>query len=477
MSPTAAGPESAVSADVGAPAQDEKLSWPRIAGYCAGVIPNSIVNSTIQMLALPIYAVALGVPAVWIGYAISLPRLLDTLADPWIGGFSDNLRGRWGRRRPLMVVGAIVCGAAYAVLWMPNREWSPAALTTYFTAVSLVLYLGYSFYIVPYYTLGNELSFDRKVRTRIMAARNFFIGLPGFILPWTLSLCFLPWWGGNEIVGVRAVGALWGTTIVFLGLLAVWSSREPPAAQKSETTPFFQALRATASNRAFMYLAFGKALALVTVNVVLSLAFYVGYYQVFVGNKPATAKYLGGLGMAWAMTTLFSSPILGYLVNRIGGGPVILSGCVALFLGGLSTWFTFNPATPYAAIGSYMAMSLGLATVLVVAYTYLADVCDADELASGRRREGIYSSVFAFIEKAGAAVAVGIGGQLVSWAGVPRDSSLAVPPETVHTLRFVFAAAPCIIAVMAILCFWRYLSIRPAPVRAGTKASGSAADR
>lgn len=452
------------------PERGPHLSWWRIFGYCAGIIPNNIVNSTVQMLALPIYAIALGVPAAWIGYAIAVPRLLDTLTDPWIGGFSDNLRGRWGRRRPLMVVGAVSCGCFYTLLWMPPLDWGPVALTAYFAAIATGLYLSYGLYIVPFLTLGNELSLDRQVRTRIMATRVFFIGLPGFILPWTLSLCFLPWWGGNEVVGVRAVGVIMGTTIVLLGLLAVWASREPAEAQKSETTPIFQALRGAAANRPFMYLAFGKALAMVTVNIVLSLAFYIGFYHVLAGDKPATAKYLGALGMAWAMTTLTTGPLLGYLTNRLGGARVLMGGCVSLIAGGVSTWVTFNREMPYAAICSYAAMSLGLASVWVVAYTYLADVCDADERASGKRREGIYSSVFAFIEKAAAAIAVGISGQLITWTGVPRDSAMAASPETVHTLRLLFAAAPMCVGLLAFLCFWRYLALRPPPL-AGAKTA------
>jgi glycoside/pentoside/hexuronide:cation symporter, GPH family len=446
-----------------------RLSWLRIAGYCSGVIPNNIVNSTVQALALPIYSVALGVPAAWVGYAISIPRLLDALSDPYFGSLSDNLRGRWGRRRPLMVAGAIACGVLYALLWMPPAGLTASGLTAYFAILAFLLYLAFALYIVPFLTLGNELSADRSDRTRIMSTRVFFIGLPGFVLPWTLSLCYLPWWGGSEVVGARAVGVVMGTLIIGLGLLAALASREPEAAQASETTPFLEALRATAANRPFLLLAVGKALALVTVNTVLALAFYVGYYHVFPGSKVGTAAYLGGLGTAWAMTTLGSGPLLGFLASRIGPAPVILTGCGSLAVGGLSTWVTFDSRWPYLAVISYGAMSLGLASVWVVAYLYLAEVCDADERASGRFREGIYSSVFAFIEKAGAAVAVGISGQLIGWAGVPRDATEPASEGTVFALRLIFAVAPALFGLLAFGCFARFLATRTGvPAREGS---------
>ena len=62
---------------------------------------ESLVN-TINMLAMPIYSIALGVSPALVGLATAIPRLLDAFADPIMGNISDNARTRWGRRRPFI---------------------------------------------------------------------------------------------------------------------------------------------------------------------------------------------------------------------------------------------------------------------------------------------------------------------------------------------------------------------------------------
>ena len=51
-----------------------------------------------------------GVTPALIGTALALPRLQDLIVDPWVGSASDNLRSRWGRRRPIITIGAILAG-------------------------------------------------------------------------------------------------------------------------------------------------------------------------------------------------------------------------------------------------------------------------------------------------------------------------------------------------------------------------------
>ncbi|MGC1479602.1 MAG: MFS transporter, partial [Chthoniobacterales bacterium] len=40
----------------------------------------------------------------------ALFRGWDSASDPIVGNFSDNLRTKWGRRRPLIIIGAVLFG-------------------------------------------------------------------------------------------------------------------------------------------------------------------------------------------------------------------------------------------------------------------------------------------------------------------------------------------------------------------------------
>ena len=55
------------------------------------------------------------------GIALSLPRLWDAITDPLMGSFTDNFRSRWGRRRPLIALGAVLSGLFFSLIWLFPR--------------------------------------------------------------------------------------------------------------------------------------------------------------------------------------------------------------------------------------------------------------------------------------------------------------------------------------------------------------------
>jgi len=52
-----------------------------------------------------------------VGLIGSIPRIFDAISDPLVGFISDNHRGKWGRRRPFIFVGALLAGLIFAVMW------------------------------------------------------------------------------------------------------------------------------------------------------------------------------------------------------------------------------------------------------------------------------------------------------------------------------------------------------------------------
>jgi GPH family glycoside/pentoside/hexuronide:cation symporter len=59
------------------------------------------------------------VPLWWIAFVVVVGVSVDALTDPLVATFADQLRTRWGRRRPLLVIGSILVSIAFALLWMP----------------------------------------------------------------------------------------------------------------------------------------------------------------------------------------------------------------------------------------------------------------------------------------------------------------------------------------------------------------------
>src|SRR5665213_3107062 len=70
--------------------------------YGFGSVAFGVKDNGFQTILLPFYNQVMHLPPQLVGLAIAIALLFDAMFDPIVGQISDNLRGRWGRRHPLM---------------------------------------------------------------------------------------------------------------------------------------------------------------------------------------------------------------------------------------------------------------------------------------------------------------------------------------------------------------------------------------
>jgi GPH family glycoside/pentoside/hexuronide:cation symporter len=84
----------------------------------------------------------------------------------------------------------------------------------------------------------------------------------------------------------------------------------------------------------------------------------------------------------------------------------------------------------------------------------LADVIDADELATGERKEGAYTAAFTFAFQVGSGITVAMVGFALSLSGfVPN---VAQTPTVVWTMKALFAGTPFAMLLIGALVLRRY---------------------
>jgi GPH family glycoside/pentoside/hexuronide:cation symporter len=92
----------------------------------------------------------------------------------------------------------------------------------------------------------------------------------------------------------------------------------------------------------------------------------------------------------------------------------------------------------------------GYAAVDLMPWAMLPDAIDEDELATGERREGLYTGMFTFLRKIGGAIAVlGVGAAL----DLARYDGAAAtqPPAALAAIRILVAVVPAALLVASIL--------------------------
>lgn len=178
--------------------------WRQGLSYGGLGLPLAFVALPLYVVLPNHYATAFGIPLATLGTLLLAARLLDAVADPWIGHAVD----RWfttGLRRLALagVVAAVVLALGFRGLFFPPVT-GQGALLWWCGGVLAVTYLAYSVLSVIHQAWGARLGGDEAQRARIVSWRE------ALALVGVLVASVLPSVAGLEV-----------STAVFAGLLAV----------------------------------------------------------------------------------------------------------------------------------------------------------------------------------------------------------------------------------------------------------------
>ena len=434
----------------------KKLSPSKKSAWAVGSIADVYMTNALMYLAFPIYNMGLGVSPLMLGWALGLPRLWDAISDPLMGNISDNTHTRFGRRRPFILVGAVLCAVMFALVWSPPTSWSTTAIGWYFMAMVFLYYTAYTVFMVPWGAMGLELTTDYNERTRVQAYRTVFQGVGAFGLSamWLLSL---KWGGGDDVVGVRYVGLAFGALILVCGVLPAIFCRENVAHDQAKIK-FWPSIKATFSNTAFLLLIAVTVCVFLGIFMVNSFALYINTYYVFGGDKVGVASLTMYAGWAFQFAGIALVPVITYIATHVGKKATLISGLLLVVVAYGTSWWCYTPDNPWLQIITLALAAPGMSCMWIIASSMLADICDMDELKTGRRREGMYGASYSWATKAAGSLCMILSGYMLTWSGF--DVAVEVQPETVITnMRLLYMFVPMgFVGLAALLLFFYPLS-------------------
>ncbi|MCU0792034.1 MAG: MFS transporter [Opitutaceae bacterium] len=417
--------------------------------WALGSLGDNYSMNTLNTLKDAVYTVALGVSADKLGWALFIPRFIDAFIDPAVGYWSDNFKGKLGRRRPFILLSALPLALLSFLIWVPPSSLGPDGLFWYFLVTAFFFYAAYSFFIVPYRALGLELSKDYNDRTRVQAW-GMIVGLLGGLgIPWLYKLTLV--FGGaspgdtNVSPDVILEGAKWvglGTAVIVLVscIAPAIFCREAAVDEPPQKLSLLGAIRETARNRPFLHMLAMNLCAILATVSVGAVGFIVTINHLFRGDQGAAATLGGWAGMSLMAGAFIGVPINTWISTRIGkrhAAFVCLATAATAFV---TMFWTLDPAHPNWLIFSNFILGFGLQGVWLMTATMNADVCDEDEIRTGQRREGLYGAVFALEQKIAFAIAAVIGGYLLTHSGYVAHTTPA--DEVLERLRLIYIIFP-----------------------------------
>jgi len=410
--------------------RNDHISFGQLAAYSAGgIIPIALFNIAGQLVGL-MGNISLGLSAFWLGLIMIIPRLWDAFSDPIVGHLSDNTRTRWGRRRPYLLIGGIAVAVFFVVMWwIPKGEavhaWFPSEAgfqrfqLAYILLALLLFFTATTVFEIPHGALGMEMTTDPHERTRLFSGKSFIGNLFAMSTPWLFALANLEAFrgpGGNEADGMRYVSLLIAAVIIPLSFWWTAKLREPGFVKvvKQEKTHFWTDMKVVGTNKNFIYLVLTIFTLAMGFNFVNLLGSYIPIFYVFGGDKIEGARLLGINGTVWAITGVLAVFPLNWISPKMGKRNTLIIAMVLMCLAQLSKIVCYNPEHPYLVLIPTVMLSAGMLFFFTLGASMVGDICDEDELRTGRRSEGSYYSIFWWFIKLGTAFASFVAGILIT---------------------------------------------------------------
>ena len=378
-------------------------------GYC------SFVTWTIfSYYGLYFFTENVGLSAAFAGAMISLGTLWDAITDPLIGTLSDNSKNPAGRRRPLMKKIAIPF-ILVSMLLFTNWGFSEGVSKVYFVFIILAYYTCQTVVDISASSLGSEMTNDYDERSSLATWKNYFGLVPTVIvgLALTMSTAFAavlgPKFGWTAAVGVFMIP--WA---IFMFCLYKNTEGYERPRQEGEESQGFKAkdIADLFRNRAtrIVMMIFGLGIMVNTINYSIQVFYYTEYVGLSEGQV-ATATM--AFGIASVVCAYFCDLLMekkdkkfAWIVSIGSEGLVLILG-VGLIVG-------YNSGSLASIVIMMILMGLGNAAVYQVPWAMIPDCVDVNELASGKRTDGIIFGAVAFVQKACGAIGALILGLLIT---------------------------------------------------------------
>jgi GPH family glycoside/pentoside/hexuronide:cation symporter len=392
----------------------------------------------------------------------------DAINDPLVGMLSDNVKTRWGRRRPFLLIFAIPYGLGFLLLWWAppwqNQVWLMIHVTLAFVISDTLQTL----VSVPFYALTPEMTPDYDERTSLTSYRMFFNLLASLTMavaaPIIVDTALKA--GFTLQQGYLVVAALFGglATVPFVVMFFV--IRERSAHRPPKTPALKQTLRTAWGNVPFRFATGLYMLNWITFDLVaLMLPFFLIYW-VAGGDLLATASVFGQsitlesvvLGLL-LITAVVALPLWTWLSRRY-------SKRIAYILG-MSFWavvqlliILVQPAQISFILVLAVLAGLSVSTAHVLPDAIFPDVIEWDELRTRWRHEGVYYGAKNFIRKLTGAFSIFLALQVLGWFGYQAPpqgvTQFSQSETTLWAIRILTGPMGAILLISAIVVAWFY---------------------
>lgn len=346
------------------------------------------------------------IAGVWAVFGV-VAKIIDGVIDVPMASFTDNLKTRFGRRRPALIIGLVPMILAYVLFTLvtPNPAGATLLNTVFYGVTLCVFYSFYTLTMVTYYATFTEIV-DTQEERNFMSNVKSVCDILYFILGYVVVRAMLN--GMNVRPVSMIVLPIVLTMLIPLLLIKESSTKDGVISRDGEETSvsvnLFKSIAYTFKNKDYIlwmvvysFMTFGVQLFLSGINEYFSVA---GMNMMFVM-------------MAAFAPVPFTLLIYNKLTKKLGFG-FSYRYTLVIFAVGMASMFAVSyleagTLKTILAIVTGLISSFGIGAMFSVAYSVPSELAAEEEKRTGISNAAMYFAVQGLF----AGVASGIGGQAV----------------------------------------------------------------
>lgn len=386
---------------------------------------------------------------------VFVAKILDGVADIPLAAWTDNLKTKWGKRRPAILIGFIPMVLCYILFCFPLSNDEHSMLNTIYLGIILAVYFtAYTLTFVTYYGTYSEVTASSEDRISLSNWKAFFD-----TIAYSIGYALIPVFIGFDI-NIRFVGIA-GLPLMLTMLIALFMLKEKStlpedvatakqdlektgtSGPEEEEVGFMESVRLTTKNKGFMIwlcvmaaFFFGLQLFLAGQNVMASGAMGLNGWQIAVLNTAAFApvplmiivyrKVMKSKGFRFAFQSALLSFAIAQMIFSIAYVEWISSETVRLIIGIIG-----------GTVGSY-----GICAFFSAPYFIPSQMAAEELAATGKSHPSMYFAMQGLFTAVVAAISTSVVWLNIRGIVVNNEEFFGV-----HLLTYIVAGA-CVIAII-----------------------------
>lgn len=392
-----------------------------------------------------------GINAQLAGTITSIALLIETVASIVIGKISDRTSCRYGRRRPYILVAAILAPISIFAMFY-NVQFPLLLKVVYYITAGMAFWIIYAVFYIPYTALGAEIAKGYDDRTKLRSlARGF--GLVGTLLGFTLPLLLLQFFqeqGFNKSFAWHMVALTIGI-VCFTGYFFCWN-----LTRNGEIQPINIEKNITQNSIITMFYEFLELLKLKPMKIALiykvfftcaftffstSMIFFLQYNLQLKNDKTSTI-YVISVAFSLALTPFITKMAIKLGKKKQQTIAMLFSGACGIVI------YFLGICNYYITIIYVMIFSFAQTSFWQLSNAIFYDIIEIDEFVYDKRREGDISCIQSVVGTLVTAATVQTVGMLIEIAQLDLNGSNQAP-LAVKPLSLIFILLPSINLVFA----------------------------